>query len=47
MHSGIPSFTENKKFNAAWQKNPTKHWTPSEELKYVENKPLLYQPGTN
>lgn len=47
MHSGIPSFTENKQFNAVWQKKPTKSWIPAEELDYVKDKPLLYQPGTN
>lgn len=46
MHSGIRSFTENKEFNNAWQKNPKKPWSSVEELKYVESQPLLYTPGS-
>lgn len=45
MTSGIPNFTNDEKFTQIWKENPTKNWTPTEELTFVEDKPLLYSPG--
>jgi D-alanyl-D-alanine carboxypeptidase len=47
MHSGIPSYTENKQFNAMWQRRPESSWNTSTILEYVKDQPLLYQPGTH
>ena len=46
MTSGIPSYTNDPKFNQAWQANPEKYWTPQEALNFVKDKPFLYTPGS-
>jgi D-alanyl-D-alanine carboxypeptidase len=46
MTSGIPNFTDDDQFNQARRKDPTKTWTPVEELNFVKDKSLFYVPGT-
>jgi len=46
MTSGIPSFSDDKQFNAIVKKHPARHWTTAETINFVKNKPFLFQPGS-
>jgi D-alanyl-D-alanine carboxypeptidase len=45
--SGYADFVEQKSFIDDLYKNPFRAWTTEEQLSYVADKPLLYEPGTN
>jgi CubicO group peptidase (beta-lactamase class C family) len=45
--SGYADFVAQKSFDDAVNKNPFRAWTTEEQLGYVADKPLLYEPGTN
>ena len=45
--SGYPDFVAQKSFDDAVNKDPFRAWTTEEQLSYVADKPLLYEPGTN
>jgi D-alanyl-D-alanine carboxypeptidase len=47
MTSGIPSFSDDKKFNEIVKKYPTRYWTTDETINFVKNKPLLFQSGSH
>jgi D-alanyl-D-alanine carboxypeptidase len=45
--SGYADFVAQKSFDDAVNKDPFRAWTTEEQLGYVADKPLLYEPGTN
>jgi D-alanyl-D-alanine carboxypeptidase len=45
--SGYQDFVTDKAFSDATDKHPFRAWTSEEQLSYVADKPLLYEPGTN
>jgi D-alanyl-D-alanine carboxypeptidase len=45
--SGYPDYVAQKSFDDAVNKDPFRAWTTEEQLSYVADKPLLYEPGTN
>jgi CubicO group peptidase (beta-lactamase class C family) len=45
--SGYADFVAQKSFVDALYKDPFRAWTTEEQLSYVADKPLLYEPGTN
>src|SRR5215212_7687370 len=45
--SGYADFVTQKSFDDALNKDPFRAWTTAEQLSYVADKPLLYEPGTN
>ena len=45
--SGYPDYVAQKSFVDALYKDPFRAWTTEEQLSYVADKPLLYEPGTN
>ena len=45
--SGYADFVTQKSFDDAIEKDPFRAWTTEEQLSYVADKPLLYEPGTN
>jgi D-alanyl-D-alanine carboxypeptidase len=45
--SGYADFVAQKSFDDALYKDPFRAWTTEEQLSYVADKPLLYEPGTN
>src|SRR3712207_3490177 len=45
--SGYADFVAAKTFVDALYKDPFRAWTTEEQLSYVADKPLLYEPGTN
>src|SRR5829696_6867647 len=45
--SGYADFVTQKSFDDALNKDPFRAWTTEEQLSYVADKPLLYEPGTN
>jgi D-alanyl-D-alanine carboxypeptidase len=45
--SGYADFVAQKPFVDAVSKDPFRAWTTEEQLSYVADKPLLYEPGTN
>ena len=45
--SGYADFVAQKTFVDALYKDPFRAWTTEEQLNYVADKPLLYEPGTN
>ncbi|MBI1352335.1 MAG: serine hydrolase [Actinomycetales bacterium] len=47
MTSGYPDYVRQPEFADAFEENPFRRWTPREQLSYVIDKPLLFQPGTN
>jgi D-alanyl-D-alanine carboxypeptidase len=45
--SGYADYVAQKSFVDALYKDPFRAWTTEEQLSYVADKPLLYEPGTN
>ena len=45
--SGYPDFVQDKGFLEAIEKHPFRSWTTEEQLGFVADKPLLYEPGRN
>src|SRR5829696_1335778 len=45
--SGYADYVTQKSFDDALNKDPFRAWTTEEQLSYVADKPLLYEPGTN
>ena len=45
--SGYPDYVAVKSFVDALYKDPFRAWTTEDQLSYVADKPLLYEPGTN
>src|SRR5215212_8381535 len=45
--SGYADFVTQKSFDDTLNKDPFRAWTTAEQLSYVADKPLLYEPGTN